>query len=105
MEMRNLMQRKRHKQKQINKKDPFIDIYPSLDLHGEVTSMISFIINDFIQDNIKLGNKCIVIIHGIGTGKIKNKTHEILKENKNVIEYHVDNYNLGVTIVKLSVDK
>ncbi len=94
------MKQKKEIKKTIN---PFIKMYPKLDLHGEITSTLKFIINDFINDNIKLQNEYIIIIHGKGRGLIKNKTYEILKQNKNVLSYHIDIFNEGATIVNLKV--
>ena len=57
--------------------------------------------NFFVLENIILGNDTIVIIHGIGTGIVKNEVHEALRVNKNVLEFKTDNFNDGCTIVKL----
>lgn len=45
--------------------------YPVIDLHGldKVSALIS--INEFINDNIKLRNYNILIIHGKGSGILK----------------------------------
>lgn len=75
--------------------------YPKIDIHGETTETCVFIINDFIKDNYKMKNKYVVIIHGKGTGALKNKTHEVLKNNELVLEYKLDVMNLGQTVVKL----
>lgn len=81
-----------------------IDIFklPTLDLHGEICDIASVKINDFIKDNIKLKNKYIAIIHGKGTGKVKETTHNTLKSNKCVLEYKVCIFNDGMTLVKLN---
>ena len=81
----------------------FVDNVPKLDLHGESSDTARVMINDFINDNIKLKNEIIVIVHGIGTGILKNTTHNILKMNKNVLEYQIDFYNNGSTIVRLKI--
>ena len=85
--------------------NPFVDIYPSLDLHGEITSTLPFIINDFINDNVKMKKEFIIIIHGIGSGKVKQATYEILSKNKQVLSYKLDIFNPGVTKIKLKIDK
>ena len=46
----------------------FTSRYPKLDLHGFDRETARVAINDFINDNIKMGNKIVVIVHGIGTG-------------------------------------
>ena len=64
--------------------DIFIDNLPHIDLHGEdrVNALIK--VDEFIKDSIKLKNKKIVIIHGIGTGILKNSVHEYLKKDHRV---------------------
>lgn len=84
-------------------RDPFTYILPKLDIHGETESTCVFIINSFINDNIKLKNRKIVIIHGKGRGILKRKTHELLKHNKNVIKYYIDGMNEGQTIVEINI--
>lgn len=84
--------------------DIFIKNLPTLDLHGYDTSSARVSTNDFINRNIIMQNNKIVIIHGKGTGLVKKTVHEVLKENKKVINYHTDNLNDGLTIVSLLVD-
>ena len=84
--------------------DIFIKNLPTLDLHGYDTSSARVSTNDFINRNIIMQNNKIVIIHGKGTGLVKKAFHEVLKENKKVINYHTDNLNDGLTIVSLLVD-
>lgn len=79
----------------------FISNLPSIDLHGLDRDSARVAIIDFINDNIKLKNKEIVIIHGIGSGILKKTTHEVLKRNKNVLEYKVCYNNVGSTVVLL----
>ena len=74
---------------------------PTLDLHGEFSDIARVLINSFINENVKLKNEYIAIIHGKGTGIIKKTTHEILNHNKNVSEYKLYWFNDGMTIVKL----
>ncbi len=77
--------------------------FPTLDLHGEICDIARVLINDFISDNIKEKNKVIVIIHGKGSGKIKRITHEVLRENRSVLEYKTSYFNDGMTLVKLNI--
>ena len=78
---------------------------PSLDLHGETSDTARILIDEFITDNLKLGNYKVLIIHGIGKGILSKKCEYILKNNKKVIEYGKDYFNLGATIAKINVDK
>lgn len=81
--------------------NPFYKDLPVLDLHG-VDRMYAIVrTNEFIQDNLKLGNKKLIIIHGIGLGIVKKSVHDSLKNNKKVKEYYLDNMNIGETIVIL----
>ncbi|MBR2677913.1 MAG: Smr/MutS family protein [Bacilli bacterium] len=74
---------------------------PTLDLHGVDREYARIQINDFIRDNYLAKNKKIVIIHGNGTGVIKRTTREVLKINRYVEEFHIDNFNDGMTIVTI----
>ena len=76
---------------------------PTIDLHGEdkITAIIKT--KEFINDSLKLKNDLIVIIHGIGKGILKNEIHKYLKTNRNVINYKLDIFNKGVTIVELKL--
>lgn len=83
----------------------FTDSFPSLDLHGFDRESARVAINDFIEDNFKMGNEIVVVVHGIGTGIIRNTTFETLKKNKLVIDFKSDNFNRGCTIIKLLNNK
>lgn len=81
--------------------DFFISRLPSIDLHGYDRQTAAVAINDFINDNIKLKNKEFIIIHGVGTGVLKQTTHDTLKRNKHVIDYKICYNNVGSTIVRI----
>ncbi len=74
---------------------------PSLDLHGMDRVYAKIRMEEFIEDQRKMKNYEFLIIHGIGTGVLRKKTQETLKENHWVEEYKIDNFNPGCTIVKL----
>lgn len=74
---------------------------PKLDLHGLDRDYARILLREFIEDNRKLGNKTIEIIHGKGKGILKRTVHEELKINKLVESYKLDNFNDGCTIVIL----
>ena len=80
----------------------FLNILPTLDLHGNTRDMIKVLIDEFISDNIKLKNKKIVIIHGKGEWVLKNETHNILSKDKRVLKYYQDASNIGCTVVELN---
>lgn len=85
--------------------DPFLYNIPSIDLHGDDGDTARVRINDFINDNIKMKNEKIEIIHGMGTGVLRKITQNTLQRNKYVLEYKTSYFNRGSTIVWLKVDK
>lgn len=78
---------------------------PKIDVHGETYDSVSLILSQFVDDNYKLGNKYIRIVHGKGEGILKNRIHELLKINKKVENYYLNNWNIGETIIVLKTDK
>ena len=74
---------------------------PTLDLHGYDREYARIAIDEFIYDNYKIKNQKVVIIHGNGMGIIKKVTGEVLKRNKYVEEYKIDNFNSGMTVVTI----
>ena len=84
-------------------RDPFTYNLPHLDIHGETSLTCIAPINEFINDNIKLKNKKIIIVHGKGTGTLRKATHELLKKNKKVAKFYIDGMNDGETIIELLV--
>ena len=76
---------------------------PVLDLHGEIESMVEVLVLEFINDNIKMKKDVVLIIHGKSTNILTREVHRVLKENKNVKVFKLDNWNLGQTIVELNI--
>ena len=76
---------------------------PSLDLHGVDRDYARILINDFIEDNYKIKNYTVLIVHGIGTGTIKHAVHDTLRRNNYVIDYQVFAGNVGCTIVEMKM--
>ncbi len=74
---------------------------PSIDLHGMDREIARITVLEFILDNLKMKNYELVIIHGIGTGTLRKEVHNLLKKNKLVQEYKLDNFNSGITLVTL----
>lgn len=72
---------------------------PTLDLHGIDRDYARILINEFIEDNYKMKNNMVLIVHGIGSGIIRKITQNTLKNNNKVEEYKIDNFNAGQTIV------
>lgn len=76
---------------------------PKLDLHGEITSMVKVLVNDFINVNKLSGIKEVIIIHGKSTNILTEEVHRVLKKNKDVNKYYKNNWNLGETIVEINI--
>ena len=81
--------------------DPFLNNLPIIDVHWYNRDMIRYILNDFINDNLKLKNNKIIIVHGKGQGILKNEIHAILKKDKRISRYYLDGFNIGQTIIEL----
>ena len=75
---------------------------PRLDLHGEIAAMVEVLVNEFIHDNILMKNDCVVIIHGRSSNILAKEVHNVLKKNKYVVKYYINNWNVGETIVELN---
>lgn len=101
MQSQHLKKSKKSTNKTI--RDPFTARYPRKDIHGETASTCIAIIDEFINDNIKLKEKNIIIIHGKGSGILKKATHDHLKGHKMVQKYYINGLNDGETIIELNV--
>lgn len=74
---------------------------PHLDLHGETADVARIRTEEFLEDSYKLGHTELAIIHGMGKGILKKEVHTMLKKNRLVLEYGLDNFNSGCTLVKI----
>lgn len=83
----------------------FIDSLPKLDLHGYDRQTATVAINDFINDQYKMGNQFAVIVHGIGSGIIRKTTQETLRKNKKIVDFKIYYYNSGCTLIQIVNDK
>lgn len=81
----------------------FINSLPTLDLHQYDRETARVAIEDFIRDCYKLKQEVFVIVHGIGSGVLKQTTHEVLRRNKLVLEYKLYYHNTGCTLVRIQV--
>lgn len=81
--------------------DPFLYNTPKIDVHGYDRYGAEAMIKNFIDNECKVGTKTLRIVHGKGEGILKKQTHEYLKKDKRVIEYKLNIYNEGETIVKI----
>jgi dsDNA-specific endonuclease/ATPase MutS2 len=76
-------------------------IYPVIDLHGEYSFSAEVLVKEFIDDNINLKKRKLVIIHGIGKGILKDTVHKVLKSDKRIERFYIDFMNPGSTIVEI----
>ncbi len=81
----------------------FIEQYPKLDLHGYDRETARVAVLDFIGENRKMKQEIFVIVHGIGSGILREMTKQILSRNKYVLEFKTYYYNNGCTIVRISL--
>jgi len=81
--------------------DPFLYNVDKLDIHGLDRFSAVAMIKNFIDNECKIEAKKIIIVHGHGEGILKNATLEYLKTDKRVLEYKLDIFNDGQTIVYL----
>jgi DNA mismatch repair protein MutS2 len=75
-----------------------------LDLRGKNGEESLFLIDKMIGDAMLSGNKQLVIVHGKGTGKLRQIIHEYLKTNPLIEDFRLGAMNeggSGVTIVYL----
>ena len=81
----------------------FYDSLPFIDLHGLDRDSARVAINDFVNDNLKQKNEYFVIIHGNGSGILRNTTKDTLLKNKYVINSKIIYNNTGSTIVRIKI--
>ncbi|WP_303861454.1 endonuclease MutS2 [Alkalibaculum bacchi] len=88
-------QKKSYSRKTINSKARTIKT--SVDLRGTTTEEAILDVEKFIDDAVLANLAQITIIHGKGTGALRQAVHDLLKRNKYVDEYRIGNYNEGGT--------
>ena len=80
---------------------PFLNILPSLDVHGHTRETVIYPVSDFINDNIKLNNGKIIIIHGVGNNILSKEIKRVFSKDKRVKKLYISNENIGCTIIEL----
>jgi len=81
----------------------FTDTLPSIDLHGFDRDSARVKVLEFINDNKHMKNEIICIVHGIGSGALKEEVHNTLKRSKDVLDFKLFYNNNGCTIVKIMI--
>jgi len=82
----------------------FTNDLPSIDLHGLDRDTARVKVLEFIKDNKILKNDIICIVHGVGSGIVKNEVHTTLRKSKDVIDFKLFYNNTGCTIAKIKFD-
>ena len=62
--------------------DIFLDNLPKIDLHGYDRESAKVMVNDFIDEAYIMKYEQVVIIHGIGSGILREFVSEVLRKNK-----------------------
>ncbi|HQY51900.1 MAG TPA: endonuclease MutS2 [Ignavibacteria bacterium] len=76
----------------------------SLDIRGKYTFEITDSLYRFIDESIRIGLKEISVIHGKGSGKLRDEVHNLLKTNKSVLSYRLGGLSegdTGVTVIEI----
>ena len=69
--------------------------------HLHTLESFMIFVDNFIDNCIRIESKRLVIVHGKGEGILKKSTHDYLKKDKRVLEYKINIFNDGETIVTL----
>ncbi|MDE6284223.1 MAG: Smr/MutS family protein [Bacilli bacterium] len=74
---------------------------PKLDLHGEISSMVEVLVTEFINDHYLQNHSIVRIVHGKSKQILKNEVHRVLKKNDKVVQFKLNTWNLGETLVEI----
>lgn len=83
------------------RKDPFLAVLPTLDVHGFTSDTVIWRVSDFVNDNLIMGKYKLVIVHGIGQGILKREINNHFRKDKRIKKIYGDPFNLGITILEL----
>ncbi|MBR9649287.1 endonuclease MutS2 [Clostridium tyrobutyricum] len=95
---------KQQKKKKREAKLNFKSVSSSVDLRGMDSVEASYTTDKYLDDAYMGGLKEVVIIHGKGTGVLRNSINEMLKHHSHVKTYRLGEYGeggTGVTVVAL----
>ena len=76
----------------------------SLDIRGKKPEEVEFEIVRFVDEGVLANSSRLEIIHGKGTGVLKNTVWNLLKKHESVKNYYFANVEFGgdgVTIIEL----
>jgi len=79
-------------------------VSPKLDLRGERYEEAQYKVDKYLDDAFLAGLNEVEIVHGKGTGALRNAVEEVLEKNSHVQDYRLGRQKeggMGVTIVKI----
>ena len=85
--------------------DIFLERLPKIDLHGYDRDSARVSVNNFVDEAYFMNYDKIVIIHGIGSGILREVGSDTLRKNKKVQSFNVVGSNIGCTLVKIANKK
>ena len=80
------------------------NVKPEINVIGMTVEDATFVIDKFLDDCSLARLETVRIIHGKGTGKLKNGIHQFLKTNPHVKSFRLGTFGegeMGVTVVNL----
>jgi DNA mismatch repair protein MutS2 len=81
--------------------DIFLDRLPRIDLHGYDRDSARVMVNDFVDEAIAMRYDEILIVHGIGSGIVKESVLRTLSLRKDILNFYVAPENIGCTVVEI----
>ena len=81
-----------------------LSVSPELNIIGMTTDEAIPLVDKYLDDAYLAHLGTVRIIHGRGTGALKNAVHNLLKKTKHVKSYRLGTFgegNTGVTVVEL----
>jgi len=81
-----------------------LSVKPELDIRGMMTDEAIPVVERYIDSAVLARLNTITVIHGKGTGALRNAVHQSLKKNRQVKSFRLGRFGegeMGVTIVEL----
>lgn len=81
-----------------------VTLRSEVDLRGTMVDEATEILDKYLDDAVLTGINQVSIIHGKGTGSLRNGVHQFLKRHPHVVNFRLGEYgegDSGVTIVEL----
>ena len=66
-----------------------------LDLHGLTVEVARRVLTEFLNDCARMRIRCARIIHGKGTGAVRERVHALLKGDRRIARYGLAPANQG----------